>query len=39
MEQVGIVKFVNNQPHLCTDEDFLTEIYKKVGKPGKRVVR
>ena len=39
MEQTGMVKFVNNQPHLCVDEDFLNDLYRKVGKPGKRVIR
>ena len=37
MEQTGMVKFSNNQPYLCIDDDFLNDLYKKVGKPGKRV--
>ena len=39
MEQMGVIKFVNGQPHLCIDEEYLSQIYKKVGKPGKRVVK
>jgi len=39
LEQMGMVKFSNNIPHLCVDEEFLNGLYKKVGKPGKRVLR
>ena len=39
LEQMNVVKFVNGQPHLCNDEEVLSVIYKKVGKPGKRVLR
>jgi hypothetical protein len=38
LEQMEIVKFVNGVPHLCIDDQVLTAIYKKVGKPGKRVL-
>ena len=39
LEQMGILKFVNGQPCLCLDEENLNILYKKVGKPGKRVLR
>jgi hypothetical protein len=38
-EQMGIIKFVSGVPNLCVDEEILGVIYKKVGKPGKRVLR
>ena len=39
MQQMGIIKFVNGQPYLCLDEDNLNTLYKKVGKPGRRVLK
>lgn len=39
MEQIGIVKFVNGVPHLCIDDEVLDGLYRKFGKPGKRVLR
>lgn len=39
LEQVGIIKVVNQAPYLCTDESVLAPIYKKAGRPGVRVIR
>lgn len=36
---MGVIKFVNGVPHLCIEEEVLSAIYKKMGKPGKRVLR
>lgn len=39
MEQVGMLKTVDGQPYVCTDENLLASIYKKGGREGKPVVR
>ena len=39
LEQMGILKWMNGQPHLCTDEALLKEIGNRCGKAGKRVKR
>jgi hypothetical protein len=38
-EQTGILKIADGKAYLCTNSDFLSEIYKKGGREGKRVVR
>lgn len=35
MEQQGMVKYIQNQVYLCIDTDFLNELDKKAGQPGK----
>lgn len=38
LEKFKLVKFQNGFPIMCCDEKYLNEIYKKVGRPGLRVV-
>jgi hypothetical protein len=38
LEKFKLVKFINGVPHLCCDEKCLADVYKKVGRPGLRVL-
>lgn len=35
MEQQGIIRYHQNQSYVCTDADFLNELFKKAGQVGK----
>jgi hypothetical protein len=35
MEQQNLIKYQQGQSYVCTDNDYLNELYKKAGQPGK----
>lgn len=39
LEQVNILKIVDEQAILCTDESLLSKVYRAGGRPGKPVKR
>lgn len=39
LEQTNIMKIVDGIASICTDENLLSEIYKKGGRLGKPVIK
>ena len=38
MEKIKILRVSKGEPYICTDEKHLSEMYKKAGRPGLRVI-